>query len=135
MAYSSLLSTKFYVPPVRSTLISRPRLLERLTHGLGGPLTLISAPAGYGKTTLVSSWLKEKKIPFAWISLDSGDNDPIRFLQYLIAAMAPFAPDVEAEAPGMLQESTRPIRNRHQPAGQRAGLHSDPFVLVWMIYI
>ena len=71
--------------------------------GLDRALILVSAPAGYGKTTLVSSWLKEKKIPFAWLSLDSGDNDPIRFLQYLIAAMAPFAPDVEAEAPGMLQ--------------------------------
>ena len=98
-----LLRTKFFVPPIRSSQIARPRLSDLIDEGLDRALILVSAPAGYGKTTLVSSWLKEKKIPFAWLSLDSGDNDPIRFLQYLIAAMAPFAPDVEAEAPGMLQ--------------------------------
>ncbi len=98
-----LLRTKFFVPPIRSIQIPRPRLSNLIDCGLDRALILVSAPAGYGKTTLVSSWLKEKKIPFAWLSLDSGDNDPVRFLQYLIAAMAPFAPDVAAEAPGLLQ--------------------------------
>jgi len=98
-----LLRTKFFAPPIRSSQIARPRLSNLIDCGLDRALILVSAPPGYGKTTLVSSWLQEKKIPFAWLSLDSGDNDPIRFLQYLIAAMAPFAPDVGAVAPGMLQ--------------------------------
>jgi LuxR family transcriptional regulator, maltose regulon positive regulatory protein len=87
MAYSSLLSTKFYTPPVRPTLISRPRLLERLTYGLDGPLTLISAPAGYGKTTLFFEWSTGSgdSIPPAWLSLDVEDNAPPCFYQYLLA--------------------------------------------------
>jgi LuxR family maltose regulon positive regulatory protein len=126
-----LLRTKFFVPPIRSSQIARPRLSDQIDDGLDHDLILVSAPAGYGKTTLVSSWLKEKKIPFAWLSLDSGDNEPIRFLQYLIAAMAPFAPDVEADAPGMLQGI--------QPAQFETVLNllvnelasiPDPFVLV-----
>lgn len=98
-----LLRTKFYVPPIRSKQIARPRLSDLITNGLDRALILVSAPAGYGKSTLVSNWLKEKQIPSAWFSLDNGDNDPVRFLQYLVAALAPFAPGVEAEAPGMLQ--------------------------------
>jgi LuxR family transcriptional regulator, maltose regulon positive regulatory protein len=98
-----LLRTKFYVPPIRSKQIARPRLSDLITDGLDRALILVSAPAGYGKTTLVSSWLKEKKIPSAWLSLDSSDNDPIRFLQYLIAALVPIAPGMENDAFGMLQ--------------------------------
>ena len=71
-------------------------------------LILVSAPAGYGKTTLISSWLKERQIPSAWLSLDGGDNDPIRFLQYLIAALSPLSSGIEAEAPGMLQGNQPP---------------------------
>ena len=76
-----LLRTKFFVPPIRSKQIARPRLSNLIDGGLDRALILVSAPAGYGKTTLVSSWLKEKKIRSTWLSLDDGDNDPIRFLQ------------------------------------------------------
>ena len=98
-----LLRTKFFIPPIRSKQIARPRLSDLIHGGLDRALILVSAPAGYGKTTLVSSWLKEKKIPSAWLSLDSGDNDPIRFLQYLLAALMPIAPGIEDDAFGMLQ--------------------------------
>jgi LuxR family transcriptional regulator, maltose regulon positive regulatory protein len=98
-----LLRTKFFVPPIRSSQIARPRLSELIDRGLDCAIILVSAPAGYGKTTLVSNWLKEKNIPSAWLSLDAGDNDPIRFLQYMIAALATLAPNLEAEAFGMLQ--------------------------------
>jgi len=81
-----LLTTKLYIPPVRPGLVSRPRLIERLNAGLYRKLTLISAPAGFGKTTLVNAWLRSTDQPFAWISLDEGDNDPVRFLNYLVAA-------------------------------------------------
>jgi len=98
-----LLRTKFYVPPIRSTQIARQRLSDLINTGMEQSLILVSAPAGYGKTTLISSWLKEKQIPSAWLSLDGGDNDPVRFLQYLITALSPLASGIEVEAYGMLQ--------------------------------
>jgi LuxR family maltose regulon positive regulatory protein len=84
-----LLKTKLYVPPVRPGLVSRPRLIERLDEGLraGNTLSLISAPAGFGKTTLLTEWVHLCGRPVAWVSLDEGDNDPTRFLAYTIAAI------------------------------------------------
>ena len=84
-----LLRTKLFVPPVRPNLVHRPSLIERLNQGLelGHKLTLVSAPAGFGETTLVSEWVVGRERPAAWLSLDEGDNDPIRFLTYLVAAL------------------------------------------------
>jgi LuxR family maltose regulon positive regulatory protein len=84
-----LLKTKLYIPPPRPELVSRPRLMERLNAGLDRKLTLVSAPAGFGKTTLVSAWIAgcEPRMRAAWLSLDKGDNDPTRFLAYLVAAL------------------------------------------------
>ncbi len=87
-----LLQTKLYIPPARPELVSRPRLIEQLNTGIHRKLTLISAPAGFGKTTLVSDWIAgserlEPKVRFAWLSLDESDNDLTRFLVYFIAAL------------------------------------------------
>lgn len=82
-----LLQTKLYIPPVRPNLVPRLRLIKRLNAGLHRKLTLVSAPAGYGKTTLVSEWLRGTDRPCAWLSLDESDNDPARFLTYLVAAL------------------------------------------------
>jgi len=82
-----LLQTKLYIPPVRPNLVSRPRLIERLNAGLHRKLTLISAPAGFGKTTLLSEWVAGSGRPVAWVSLDEGDNDPARFWAYFAAAL------------------------------------------------
>jgi len=84
-----ILATKLYIPPPRSKIVLRPRLIERLNEGLssGRKLTLISAPAGFGKTTLVSEWIADCGRPVAWLSLDEGDNDPVRFITYLVAAL------------------------------------------------
>ena len=90
-----LLAAKLYTPPLRSELVSRPRLIRRLNAGLDRKLTLISAPAGFGKTTLVSEWIHSRRegsygaspIQAAWLSLDDGDNDLGRFLTYLIGAL------------------------------------------------
>ena len=125
-----LLRTKFYVPPIRSKQVARPRLTDLITGGLDRSLILVSAPAGYGKTTLVSTWLKEKHIPFTWLSLDGGDNDPIRFLQYLLAALVPIAPGIEEDAFGMLQ-GIQPAQFEsviNLVANELASF-SDPFVL------
>ena len=91
----SLLLTKLSVPSARSTLVSRPRLGERLDEGLGRKLTLISAPAGFGKTTLLSAWPDAPSgndRPVAWLSLDPGDNDPARFWRYFITAVDQLQP-------------------------------------------
>ena len=82
-----LLATKLHRPLPRAQLVRRPHLTERLTQGVAGPLTLISAPAGFGKTTLLAQWIEESGIPVAWLSLEREDNDPVRFLTYLIAAL------------------------------------------------
>ena len=92
-----ILATKLYIPPPRPQVVLRPRLIERLNEGLrqnqgfGRKLTLISAPAGFGKTTLVSEWITSCERPAAWVSLDEGDNDPARFLAYLVAALQTLA--------------------------------------------
>ena len=93
-----LLATKLYIPPVRPELVPRQRLIEQLNNGLHHKLTLISAPAGFGKTTLISEWLgtvqnnngktNPTEYGIAWLSLDSGDNDPTRFLSYFVTALS-----------------------------------------------
>jgi LuxR family maltose regulon positive regulatory protein len=89
---TALLQTKLYIPPTRPALVSRPRLVERLNAGLHRKLTLISAPAGFGKTTLVSAWVDalcdaDPPIAIGWLSIDENDNNPIRFLTYMVAAL------------------------------------------------
>jgi LuxR family maltose regulon positive regulatory protein len=85
----TLLRTKLILPPLRSNLVPRPRLIEQLNQGLqlGHKLTLISAPAGFGKTTLARVWAAQTEEPVAWLSVDESDNDPTRFLTYLVAAL------------------------------------------------
>ena len=82
-----LIRTKLHLPFTRPELVSRPRLQERIAQGLRGPLTLIAAPAGFGKTTLVASCIAACGMPVAWLSLDKNDNQTGRFLSYVVAAM------------------------------------------------
>ena len=86
---SPLLVTKLHRPRPTSNLLARPRLTQRLDQGLrqGHRLFLVVAPAGYGKTTLVTDWLGKTGIPSAWLSLDEADNDPLRFFTYVVAAL------------------------------------------------
>ena len=86
----STLSTKLHIPPPRADALLRTRLVQRLENGVreGRTLTVISAPAGFGKTTLISAWLQHSQRQAAWLSLDQSDNDPIRFWRYVIAALA-----------------------------------------------
>ncbi|MBN1400787.1 MAG: LuxR family transcriptional regulator, partial [Anaerolineae bacterium] len=81
--------TKLHIPSPRPDWVPRPRLIERLNQGLalGRPLTLVCAPAGYGKTTLVAQWLQTVDRPVAWLSLDENDNDIGLLLSYLIVAL------------------------------------------------
>jgi LuxR family maltose regulon positive regulatory protein len=107
-----LLQTKLYIPPVRPGLVSRPRLIERLDEGLhlGRKLTLISAPAGFGKTTLLSEWIASctRDTRIAWLSLDKGDNDLSQFLTYLVAAIQSIDPKLGEGAWAMMQSPQPP---------------------------
>jgi len=109
----ALVQTKLVAPRPRSTLVPRPALHEQLDAHLDGKLTLVSAPAGFGKTTLASSWVAQHRtnqtnLAFGWFSLDAGDNDPIRFWRYLLAACESFAPDIRAVAPDTLLALMQP---------------------------
>jgi LuxR family transcriptional regulator, maltose regulon positive regulatory protein len=85
-----LLDTKIRIPPLRSNLVNRLHLIQKLNDGIdqGCCLTLISAPAGYGKSTLLSEWVSQVGIPTAWLSLEKGENNPIRFWSYFLAALS-----------------------------------------------
>src|SRR3972149_1513067 len=100
-----ILATKLYIPPPRTKVVLRPRLNERLNEGLHRKLTLTSAPAGFGKTTLVSEWVAGCERPAAWLSLDEGDNDPTRFLTYLVAALQTIAANIGEGVLGVLHAS------------------------------
>ena len=87
----TFLLTKLFVPLSTSKLVARPRLLAQLTAAVRHPLTLLLAPAGWGKTTLLSAWHADpsgRASPLAWVSLDAGDNDPMRFWTYVLTALS-----------------------------------------------
>jgi LuxR family maltose regulon positive regulatory protein len=99
---NSLLSTKLHMPRLRAQLVSRSQLAERLQEGMAGALTLVSAPAGFGKTTVLSQWLSESGTPVAWLSLETEDNEPVRFLSYLISALQAIDPHSGTNALALL---------------------------------
>ena len=119
-----ILRTKLFVPPLRQEIVARPQLMALLDGIQKRPFALISAPAGFGKTTLVVEWIKEKAeerrqkdeilpsafslLPFhiAWLSLEEADNDPVRFLRYVVAALQTAVPDLSDDVTGMLDEQT-----------------------------
>ncbi|MCB0105162.1 MAG: AAA family ATPase, partial [Caldilineaceae bacterium] len=132
-----ILATKLYIPPPRPKVVLRPHLLERLNEGLrqnqggGRKLTLISAPAGFGKTTLVSEWVAGFEQPPAWLSLDEGDNDPTRFLSYLVAALRTIVADIGEGVLGLLQSpQPPPIESILTPLLNEITTIPDDFVLV-----
>ena len=103
-----LLLTKLFVPRPRANIVLRPRLVERLSGVMQNKLTLISAPAGFGKTTLVSEWLANCGQKIAWLSLDEGDNDPARFLTYLVAALQTIEAKIGKAVLGILESPQPP---------------------------
>ncbi len=103
-----ILATKLYIPPLRSKMVLRSRLIEQMNIGQTGKLTLISAPPGFGKTTLVSEWLSVSERVAVWLSLDEGDNDPTRFLVYLVAAFQRVFPNTGERVLALLQSPKPP---------------------------
>jgi LuxR family transcriptional regulator, maltose regulon positive regulatory protein len=127
----SLLRTKLFIPPNRSSQVPRSHLLEQLNRGLDKALTLVSAPAGYGKTSLVSSWLRGLPTASVWLSLDEGDNDPARFLQYFVTAIQQIVSTPGQDLLGLLQTagSASPGSSLNILINVIAE-HAAPFVLV-----
>ena len=103
-----LIRTKLYRPRITGDLVPRPRLLERLEQRRDRPLTLVVAPAGYGKTTLVTSWLEACGCPSAWLSLDEDDNDLALFLSYFLVSIRTMYPDALEETVALLQAASLP---------------------------
>ncbi len=110
MLQSKLLATKLYRPPRPAQWVQRPFLTQQLQEGLtrGRPLTLVSAPAGFGKTTCVSAWVHRLDCPVAWLSLDAGDDDPGRFVAYVVAALQTIDPTLGEEIAGVLNAGELP---------------------------
>ncbi len=146
-----LMSTKLYVPPLRAEWVPRPRLLARLSAGTAGKLTLISAPAGFGKTTLLSEWARRHEDEatsgghpprVAWVSLDRGDNDPARFWAYVIAALQTLQPGLGATALALLPSPPLPgdeavltaLLNDIAGAPEEGKRPARPYILVFDDY-
>jgi LuxR family maltose regulon positive regulatory protein len=126
-----LLSTKLAVPALRSRLVARSRLFHKLNLGLDCGFVLISAPAGYGKSTLLSAWLNRVKYANAWLTLDEADNDPVRFLAYLAAALHKVDPASGESLEVLLQSSPLPApENLLTPLINRVSQLEKPFWLV-----
>ena len=105
---ANLIHTKISIPPSRAQLVHRERLYHELNRSAEHKLTLIAAPAGFGKSTLLSSWAGQSRSRIAWHALDEGDNDPDRFLSYTLSALQAVAPDLS------LLESTSALRQAHE---------------------
>jgi LuxR family maltose regulon positive regulatory protein len=130
-----LLSTKLFIPRPRSDRVSRPRLIERLNAGLDRKITMIAAPAGFGKTTLLSEWIPRCPRPVAWFSLDEGDNSPARFWAYVIAALQTLSPELGKSAQPLLSSlPTPPIKSILTSLLNEIHAFEQPFVFIFDDY-
>ena len=130
---SSLLDTKFYAPRLRKGLVSRPHLTDRMRRGTHSKLALVSAPAGFGKSTLLAEWLGVGPVDgsvTAWLSLDPGDNHPVEFWTHVIAALRTVAPTVGAKSLTLLDSPERSTEAVLAPLLNELNALPDDLVLV-----
>jgi LuxR family maltose regulon positive regulatory protein len=135
---TDLLQTKIYMPKHQENMVPRPGLLSRLSNGLTGKLALLSAPAGFGKSTILMEWIHKAKIPFGWLTLDQHDNDLGRFLTYIIASLGTISIKVDPQIPSLLhvqnsiplEDLLIPIINQVLVAKQHFGLVLDDYHLI-----
>ncbi len=130
-----VLATKLYNPPIKPGLVRRSGLVQRLESGYqaGKRVTLISAPAGFGKTTLVCEWISslDSVKPFGWLSLDEGDNDPVRFLIYLVSAIQKINDEIGQTVLASLHSSqTPPLSDLVESLINQISSEAGPFLIV-----
>lgn len=125
-----ILATKIYMPAPRPHTVSRARLSDQLDAGLHGKLTLVSAPAGFGKTTVVTEWITAVKRPTAWLSLDEDDSNPVRFLRYIIAALQTIAPEMGKSILNVLESSQPSITSLLIPLLNEFAMMPHEMILV-----
>jgi LuxR family transcriptional regulator, maltose regulon positive regulatory protein len=132
--HDQLLATKFFIPVSSHALIPRPRLIELLNMSLECPLTLVSAPAGFGKTTLLSTWVQSllaERSRIAWVSLDEGDNEPVLFWMYVLSALDSQQPGLCAQLVTYLQtQQAPPLRSVLQTLINRLAEQSEQLLLI-----
>src|SRR5579864_786920 len=132
--HDQLLATKFFIPSSPQALLPRPRLNALLNMSLECPLTLVSAPAGFGKTTLLSTWaqtLPPERPRIAWVSLDEGDNEPVLFWLYVLTALDSQQPGLCTQLVTYLQtQQAPPLRSVLQTLINRLAEQSEPFLLI-----
>ena len=137
-AERDVLATKLHVPRTRPGFVTRPRLADRLAGAQGGELTLVCAPAGFGKTTLLADWARGGQRPVAWLSLDEGDNDPARFWRHTAAALDRVHPGVAEQVaallgpppPGSFEALVTALINRLAGVSEEAALVVDDYHLI-----
>nr|WP_229696325.1 LuxR C-terminal-related transcriptional regulator [Paenibacillus albidus] len=125
-----ILNTKFNIPPLRSNTVLRKRLIDKLRHGLHRKLTLISAPAGYGKTTLIGEWIADSGRPCAWLSLEEGDNELTRFLACFITSLQTLEEKIGEGVLAVLQSPGLPPTESILAALLKDAAAMAPFILV-----
>jgi LuxR family maltose regulon positive regulatory protein len=103
-----MLLAKLHIPPAGNNKVHQSELFENLNTGLRRKLILVSAPAGFGKTTIVSDWIDQYKIPTSWFSIDNGDNDPLNFLSYIISGIQSIHKEFGQGALNLLNSPNRP---------------------------
>jgi LuxR family maltose regulon positive regulatory protein len=130
----SLLITKLFIPPAPPELVRRPRLLDKIQATLNYKLTMVSAPAGFGKTTLLSEMIRNSQppTPAAWLSLEEADNDPSRFWEYFITALQTLQPDIGAIILELLHSSQpMPVESVLTPLiNDLTGVKQDSFLVL-----
>jgi LuxR family maltose regulon positive regulatory protein len=133
-----LLATKLHLPRPRGGFLARQRLLDQLAQGAARELTLVCAPAGFGKTSLLGDWARRSEAPVAWLSLDDGDNDPARFWRYLAAALDQVCQGVGEQVAGLLrgpppaslEAVVTVVANQLAALGDRVALVLDDYHLI-----
>jgi len=131
MSPDTVLKTKLFIPPLREETISRSRLIELINKNINKKVLLVSAPAGFGKSTLLAEWVAQTKLPVAWISLDQTENDPINFLTYLISSVQSIYEGLGGAILGaLLSPSSPPVVNLLYAWINEISEHASEFVLI-----
>jgi LuxR family transcriptional regulator, maltose regulon positive regulatory protein len=131
MSPDTILKTKLFIPPLREGMISRSRLVELINKGIKKKVLFLSAPAGFGKSTLMVEWVAQAKTPAAWVSLDKTENDPVNFLSYLVSGAQSIYPNIGDAILGALKSpGSPPVENLLHAWINEISEHAGEFVLI-----